>query len=214
MCPNPPDKFRRNMGRLNSAQLVEAAQRRNWHPQGDVNEQWNLISANLMELLDTYAPLKRIRRRGTPPWWKARARKAQATKLRAWQKYRNCKSHRKLLEYIRARNKAKSVQLDCRRKYEERLAKGAKKNPKAYFNYVQAKSNQRVTVGNVKSTSGETANTNEEKAEILRQYFETAHTIDIGRRLKETYSLNTTEMQPVAFEEDNVRNELAKLQPN
>ena len=210
---SPPDKFRRNMKGLRSASLIEAARNKNWiASHGGVDEQWDLIKCNLVELLDTFAPMVRIRRRGTPPWWKARARKAHRSKSRAWGRYRRSGSHRRLLEFIRARNAANKVQLDCRHKYEERLAQGAKKNPKAYFNYVQAKSNVRVTVGNVRSVNGEYANTNGDKANILQKYFESVHLIDTGNQPSLDDRPNREPMRPIVFDEETVRRELAGLQ--
>ena len=148
---------------------------------GTVEDKWRRIKGNLTHLMEAHVPLQRIRRRGRPPWWKSRAQKAQREKARAWARYRATGGHARLLQYKRARTRAKKIQQDCRRQYEERLAARAKENPKAFFNYAQSKARLRRAVGNVRMDSGGLAVSPAEKASVLANWFEKVHRRDDGQ---------------------------------
>lgn len=212
-APAVPDKYRRNFRQLNKGLLEEQARSLDWIPQeGGVEERWRKIKENLIQLMESHAPFKRIRRRGKPPWWRSRAQKAQREKSRAWGRYKATGGHTRLLQYKRARTKAKQVQRDCRRKYEERLASRAKENPKAYYNYAQSKARLRKAVGNVKREDGGLAVSPEEKASTLAGWFERVHRTDAG--------LNPTTVSPgeisipmpeVEISREEVEGQLGKL---
>ena len=118
-----------------------------------------------------------------PPWWRARAEKAQRRKRSAWERLRHSGSHRRFLEYQRAQKQASQVQRECRVAYERKLARNAKTNPKAYFNYVQSKAAIREGVGWVRNAEGICVRSNMEKAETLRTFFESVHRVVVRRPL-------------------------------
>ena len=98
-----------------------------------------------------------------------------------WARFVRSGGHRRLLEYQREQSKANRIQRSCRLQYERKLARNAKVNPKAYFNYVQSKSAIREAVGSVKNADGTCAHTSIEKAEALRSHFEQVHRVDSGK---------------------------------
>ena len=50
------------------------------------------------------------------------------------------------IEYIRERNKNKKVLREVRKKFEEKLYKEIKKNPKALYRYVNSKRGNRTPI--------------------------------------------------------------------
>ncbi|KAF4531146.1 hypothetical protein B566_EDAN019181 [Ephemera danica] len=178
----PPDKYRRSYGKIDSDDLRARAGTMDWEmtDRKSVNEQWLKIKTNLMLLTDAVAPLRRIPRKGVLPWWTSRVNKAQANKAKAWKRYKKSMGQKRYLQYRVASQKASNVLLECRRKYEGRLAKNAKRNPKAYYNYVQSRASLRRAVGNVRDVAGKHATTSKEKADNLFQYFETVYKRDEG----------------------------------
>ena len=211
--PQPPHKVRRSLKQINLQRLTTDALAMAWNSNGGVEHKWDLVRGNLLSLLDLHAPFRRMRRRGCPPWWTSGARRAHRLKTAAWSRYKASRGHTRYLQYQRARENARKVQLRCRSAYEKRLAKGAKGNPKAFYNYVQAKASLRVNVGAVTDGRGRTANNAREKADILLRAFEGFHAADLGRTPRSLPKREIVrEMETVTVTVHDVRQQMKQLQ--
>ena len=211
--PQPPHKTRRSLRQINPQRLIADALEMEWSSEGGIEDKWGTIKSNFTTLMDRHAPLKRVRRRGCPPWWRSRAEKAQRRKAAAWRRYRESRGHTRYLQYKRARAQANKVQQHCRERYERRLAKGAKTNPKAYYNYVQSKASLRIEVGAVKNEQGRIAENPQEKAEVLLKAFQGFHQGDDGhdpRHIARPEIAN--EMEPIRTTVGEVRKRIQQLQ--
>ena len=172
------DKFRRQWSKVDAVDLLSRASGMIWMVETEAHQvsvQWDRIKANLLQLTDQVAPEKRVRRRGNPPWWRARVKRAMLRKKRAWQRYKNNGGYRSHLQFKVARRQATRIQKECRQRYEDRLAGKAKENPKAYFNYVQSKGSLRKEVGAILDDEGTSQITSQGKAEALFRFFQRAY---------------------------------------
>ena len=61
-----------------------------WMPEdsASVEDQWQHIRRQLIELTDQVAPLRRVSRQGNPPWWRSCLTKALKRKAEAWRRYK------------------------------------------------------------------------------------------------------------------------------
>ena len=210
--PAVPHKYRRTYGRINVADMITAASNLQWSTETDgVESGWDQIKGNLILLENTYAPLKRIRRNGRPPWWTSRASRAQRRKKGAWNTLRGTGGHRRFLQYGHARENALKVYRACQMKYESALAKKAKTNPKAYYNYVQSKAKSRVAVGCVQKADGELTQTAVDKAEALKQFFERVHQQDRGLQANMEGLVGFQTMPDLVIQEEEVDRVLKDL---
>ncbi|VDP34218.1 unnamed protein product [Echinostoma caproni] len=76
---------------MDAGDLQHRVCRLNWlaeSAQEGVQDQWERVMGNLLELTNQAAPEKRVRRRGKLPWWRARIDKAMREKD-TWQRYRS-----------------------------------------------------------------------------------------------------------------------------
>ncbi|KAF4531147.1 hypothetical protein B566_EDAN019182, partial [Ephemera danica] len=213
----PPDKYRRMYKKIDREALVKRAEQMNWGAQSDssVHQQWSVIKQNIDTLTEEVAPLRKVHRKGTLPWWTSKAEKAQKFKSRAWARYRNSKGHQRFLQYQAARLKAQQALAQSRRKYEMRLAKNANKNPKAYYNYVQSRAALRRAVGNVRDESGKHATNSKEKAQSLFHYFEKVYQEDRGSDSKPVqFTFEFPEMEEIEITTEEVHSALSKLNTN
>lgn len=214
MGSKPPHKYIRAYSKIDAVALQERARMFNWaeYTQDSVCRQWEGLKAKLLALTEEMAPLRMVRRQGSLPWWTSRASKAQRGKSIAWARYKGTKGHRRYLHYKVACAKALRVQRECREKYELRLARNAKRNPKAYYNYVQSRAALRRVVGNVMGPDGKHATTNQEKADTLFRHFLSVYQIDEG---SSSVSLNVragvSEMEEVIISPEEVAQALRKL---
>jgi hypothetical protein len=208
-----PIKHRRFFRKMNVNKLVEEAIDVEWFcsAETDIDLTWKAILSPLIRLTDKHAPLRKIGRGGKPPWWTAKVTKAIKFKNKAWKHYCSSQGHKRYLEYQKANRNALQVQLGSRSQYKQKLACNAKSNPKAYHNYVQSKSALRGFVGNLRDTEGKQVNSNQGKADLLLQFFESVHVKDTGKATPNLASPMSSPMNNILFSEDAVRTQLIKL---
>jgi hypothetical protein len=94
------DKYRRSFSRVKTEELLARASHMDWDLEhcDTIDEMWLKIKQNLLILTEQVAPLRRIRRKGQPPWWSSRIKKAQARKQRAWRNYKVFGGHKHYLQ--------------------------------------------------------------------------------------------------------------------
>ena len=94
------------------------------------------------------------------------------------EKSKNDTDHR---AYIRARNQAKKKCKKSKTKQEEAIAKEAKNNPKAFWNYIKTKTTSRSGISDIKKQDGTKTKTDQEKTEVLNSFFHSVFTEeDVG----------------------------------
>ena len=180
----PPDKFRRDFRNIDTDLLTQTAGSMRWpmpEANSTVDSIWSAVRDNLNQLTERFAPLRKLRRKGCPPWWRSKVRKAIMRKRAMWARFRSTGGHLRFLQYDSARKRAIRIQSECQRAYEINLARNAKVNPKSYYNYVQSRASTRVAVGSIQTSTGEPAESDVDKANALRLHFEKVHIVDSGR---------------------------------
>ena len=124
------------------------------------------------------------------------ARLSIRKKHRKWEKYRQKRDNESYREYMKARNKAKSIITRERNNKEKQIAETAKTNCKSFWSYVNSKRKTKSGVSELHTVQdGKTviATTDIEKAEILAEYFSSVFTNENGNDM--------TMLQNVPFEE-------------
>jgi len=89
------------------------------------------------------------------------------------------------LQYTKIRNKAVKAVRAAKRKFEKKLAKTAKTNPKSFYAYVRSKSKTKDKVGPLKDDKGNVVNDDKIAAELLNAYFASVFTEEDGSSLME-----------------------------
>ena len=79
--------------------------------------------------------------------------------------YEEFKAYRKIQDQVK-----KAVRL-AKRNFERKLAKDAKKNPKAFYSYMKRKTSNSVAVGPLRDSSGQLVTDDRLMAEQLNQFF-------------------------------------------
>ena len=183
----------------------------------DVNTCWNNFEEKLKEARDKFVPSYRIctnRKKARPMWMNSDLQKAVKTKKEEYSRFRKSGKPEDYTKYKLARNKTKCELRRSIRQYERCLAKEAKKNPKAFYKYVNSKTKSRTGIPSL--VDGDTvAESNLEKAEILNKYFSTVFT-------KETTGVQpsfsdrpfTEQLTDISFDENSIEKKLNSLKVN
>ena len=109
----------------------------------------------------------------------------------------------------------KAVRL-AKRNSERKLAKDAKKNPKAFYGYLKKKTGNRVSVGPLKDSSGNLITDDKLMAEQLNLFFCSVFTQEDCTNLPEAETLFRDEepLESIDITEEKVKVKLDKLRPN
>jgi hypothetical protein len=96
VVPKPPVKYRRFLGGLKTPEVLTNAAAMSWAPgEYDIEILWKIVKSNLLTLLDKFAPIRRVRTRGRPPWCKAKVVRAYKQKSKMWNEYLRAPGHRR-----------------------------------------------------------------------------------------------------------------------
>ena len=135
---------------------------------------WSLLKLELNDLIKKYVPLQRSKKssfKNKPMWMNVECQKAMKTKKYAWKKYKSQQSKWSALQYIRARNNCTKTLRSSKLNLEKKIALEAKQNPKSFWNYIKSQTKQNTEIPNLQNSNGEITSNNEEKAEVLNNYF-------------------------------------------
>ena len=145
---------------------------------------WRKLKLKIAEAIEIFVP-KKTRRKGKQKtqWWNGKIRRLRKNRLRAWTKYRESKLYQDYLAYKRARNRASKEVRKAQRRFERKLAKNIKSNPKAFYKYARNKMSVKEKVGPLEDENGMVVMDDTRTAEILNQYFTSVFTQEVMENL-------------------------------
>ena len=94
--------------------------------------------------------MKRRRVNNRPIWMKKNVLRVIRKKKRLWRAYKETREHREFEAYKKVENEVKKVVRNAKKKFEKKLAKDSKKNPRAFWGYLKSKTANRQSVGPLK----------------------------------------------------------------
>ena len=180
----------------------------------DSQQSWDVFQGVLDRAIKDHVPLRTIRSQGKPPWLNKNVMRTIRKKRKLWNAYKNTKNYEDYLAYKNIENLVKKSVRKPQKKLESRLAKDIKKNPKAFYKYINSKSGNRETVGPLKVDDVLIEN-DKVIAEKLNVFFASVFTsddinCDINMdKLKE----NATELNSIDITSAKVKDKLDKLKP-
>jgi len=137
-----------------------------------VEEMWDEISGKITDGMKKYIPTYHIRmdKPGKPLWMNEVTLRKVRKKHSAWRRYVTTKEGRDYQEYCKYRNQAKWETRKAVKNFERSIAEESKKNPKACFKYFKSKTKTDTRIPNLEY-EGKTYEKDDEKAEIMNNYF-------------------------------------------
>ena len=106
-------------------------------------------------------------------------------KYHYWKKFSLSGEYVDFLQYKNIRNRAVKAVRAAKRKFERKLAKTAKANPKSFYAYVRSRCKTKDKVGPIKDAKGNVVNEDKLAAEILNAYFASVFTEEDSSSLQE-----------------------------
>lgn len=185
---------------------------------GTTEEKWNIFERIVKSVADEYVPHRKFAstgaRRRRPGWMDDRVMARLRKKRAAFDRWKQTKDGQDYQEYVTARNAAKSETRRAVRDFENEVAKQAKKNPKAFYKFVNGKLKTRSVVGNLKGCDGTEIEDNSQKAEVLSSFFSNVFTREETHQLPTMDKKTLVELNDVEIEEGQVLELMHHLQPD
>ena len=156
-------------------------------------------------------------RRGRPKWCNKEVERSIKKKRNAWNKGKKWKRTEDKEEYKRLERETKRMIRRRKKGLEKSIAKEAKKNPKAYYAYINGRKNMRAKVGPLKvEEEGESTMVVDSKkqAEVLNSFYSSGFTRSDGNIKEKEREVGTPEMTDVCLDEERVKSAILKLKDN
>eukprot|EP00794_Sanderia_malayensis_P011225 gene11225-12404_t len=139
---------------------------------------WDLFSGRMRAEMDAAIPKTspRVSKQKRPLWINSAALVKVKKKSSAYKRYMETKEGKDYCEYAKAWNQAKWACRSARKGFEKKIAKEAKDNPKAFFQYARGKLKTRTSIPDLQKSDGSTTKDDKEKAEALNRFFSSVFT--------------------------------------
>ena len=123
----------------------------------NVEEAWQKVKGTLTEVIENYVPWRKVQTKPRPKLYNREVEQNIKKKRNAWNRWKKSKKPEDKEEYQRLERETKGMIRRRKKGLEKSIAREAKKNPKAYYAYVNSGKNMRNKVGPLKlHENGET----------------------------------------------------------
>ena len=106
-----------------------------------------------------------------PKWMDRYCVNAVRKKYKAWQIYIHSRTRRNYQNYCKSRNHATKAVRYPRKRHEKGIAELVQENPKAFWAYVNSKTEMRSGISDLKDENGDMRSSDVDKANILNNFF-------------------------------------------
>ena len=113
-------------------------------------ESWKLFKLKLEVAQRDCVPLKKRRNVHRPLWMKRNVMRVIRKKRRLWRTYRETSDYNEYKAYKAIEKEVKNAVRNAKNSFEKKLAKNAKKNPKAFYSYLKSRTSNKESVGPLK----------------------------------------------------------------
>ena len=181
---------------------------------------WEYVKEVIDRETESCVPKKRRRTGSRPLWMTRNVMRLIRKKRRVWRWYSTSgyskKDYDEFQAYKRIQDQVKKAVRLAKRNFERKLAKDAKKNPKAFYGYMKKKTGNRVSVGPLKDSSGQLVTDDKLMAEQLNLFFCSVFTQEDCSNLPEAENIFAGEepLEDVDITEEKVKAKLEKLRPD
>ena len=116
----------------------------------DAVDSWNKFKMTVVSTVDSCVPKKMRRNNSKPLWMRRNAMRIIRKKRRLWKRYITTNDYQSYLAFKKVQNEATTMIRKAKREFEKKLAANAKKNPKAFYQYLNSKCKVQSKVGPLK----------------------------------------------------------------
>ncbi|KAL8594920.1 hypothetical protein ACOMHN_038483 [Nucella lapillus] len=137
---------------------------------------WKVIKSKIENAVQQSVPLKSVGRARIKKWMDRKTLESVRKKHRLFRRWQQTQEIGDYTAYLKARNKTSRECRKAKRNLEATVAAEAKNNPKVFWSYVKSKTMTRSGIGDLKKENGSKTTSDQEKAELLNNFFHSVFT--------------------------------------
>jgi ribosomal protein L29 len=135
-------------------------------------------------------------------------------KTESYEAYKQTKTEKAYKEYAKRRNQAGWEVDKAQRNNEKEIARNIKTNTKAFFGHLNSKLKTKSGITELVGENGMVAESDEEKAEVLMDFFSSVMTNEDLENIPELTQRNPEELNEITVEKEDTEKQLAGLNTN
>ena len=181
-CGNVPGytkSVRKCWGKISAEEIAEIGKNIDWTYEGkpNVEDYWEHISSRIRAITDKVPAVSvETSVNGATyiraPWECSSLSRKRRAKDLSWHQFEECPTNDNLMYALEKSRELEHVLNKSMMKYENKMTRGMKCNPKSFYRYVNSKRKVKQSVVNVKTGSGHLAKSPKETADLLADFFE------------------------------------------
>jgi len=178
----------------------------------NVEEMWSIFKDRLLATCLTNIPCRSAAKQKSKKsnWMTKATIKLIRKREEAWRKYKSVCSTQNYSVYKSIRNKVTTAIRNDKEKFQLRLVRSFKANPKRFYGYVRSKQTVKTSISSLLKDDGTTTKSDSESAELLCRQFQEVFT----REPDKPAVLNNSNLMPsIQFDADTVMKKLKRLKP-
>ena len=200
------DKMREHVGNVDWSKFDDC----------EVDVLFEGIENTLNEAKELYIPIKKIKnnfvkRSFTAPDTLLLKLQIKREAFKLYKKHPTAQNHG---IYVKYRNEVNAAVKRAKKQKEESIAKEAKSNPKALFDYVASKTKQKEGIANLLKGDGSLTKNDEEKAQVLSDFFKSVYTCEGDDPVPDFQGKFTEPLDTVNVSEEDLEKALKNLKIN
>ena len=140
-------------------------------------DSWGKFKERLNTVVDECVPKKKRRTgQAKPLWMQQNVLRLIRKKRRLWSSYQKTREFQSWQAYRKVQAEVTKAVRNAKKKFERKLARNSKSNPRAMYSYINKKTSTRAKVGPLKDSSGKTITDDDSMASILNTFFSSVFT--------------------------------------
>ena len=174
-------------------------------------QSWEKFKEFVKQAEERCVPMKRRRVGSKPLWMNRNVLRTIRKKRRLWKTYQNTKDYKQYEAYKMVEKEVRNTVKRAKRKFEKKLAKQAKKNPKAFYSYLKSNTANRQSVGPLKDKDNIVSD-DKEMVELLNAFFTSVFTEEDLSNVPQIDKLyNGDPLTSVSFLPEQVKEKILKV---
>ena len=157
--------MRKEVGEINWEEILKDSD--------DVDQWWGSIENVINSAAEKHIPKKKTSKKHIKRSFYAPPSLLQAIQLKrkTYKYYKKYPTEKNFTSYVKIRNIVNREVSQTKCQKEQKIARDAKTNPKALFQYINQKTKPRETVPDLTKPNGELTENSQEKAQVLNEFF-------------------------------------------
>jgi hypothetical protein len=214
-----------DFNKANFKQMQRDMQEVDWSVLLDLNVEqcWDSLKGKIHCTMEKNIPKSKVKLkdRQKPKWMSRKALKIIKKKYNLYKRFLNTKRGSDYQAYIKARNECSRQIRNCKIEFEKKLSEECKRNPKAFWKYVQSKTKTKTGISPLINKDGNVMTDDKGKADTLNKFFasvftkdDTTHNTDTDNTLSESPKEYRSILDSVVITSEIVKKKLEALNPN